>query len=283
MESDTQTGTNAPWKPVQPYLRQGFEEAQSLYEQGPNQFYPGQTYIDADPLEHQANTQRLDYAQDLLPGMVSGAQSAHTSMLNAPDIDNNPYAQNLMRRVNQRIGSDFNEHVMPGIKSNSIQAMNLGGSRQGIAEGVAAGKAADAMADANARIASDAYNAGLNQQYRGVASAPQMAQMGFMPANTVGQAGQFLRGQAELALGDDIQRFNFQQNAPWENLARYGQALQGGLQYRPGEVSETRPTNTFGNALGGAMLGYGLGGTGDNALFSKTAGAIGGGLLGMII
>jgi len=275
MESDSQTGTNAPWKPVQPYLKEGFEDAQALYNQGPNQFYPGQTYVNADPLEHLANTQRLEYAQNQLPGQISATQNAQQSMLNAPDIDNNPYVQNLMQRVNQRIGQDFNETVMPGIKSNSIQAMNLGGSRQGIAEGVAAGRAADAMADATARLGSEAYNAGLNQQYRGVASAPQVAQLGFMPADTTGQAGQFLRGQAELALGDDIQRYNFQQNAPWENLARYGQALQGGLQYRPGEVSETKPTNTFGNVMGGAMVG--------NKLFGNTLGTVGGGLLGMVL
>ncbi len=242
MESDTQTGTNAPWKPVQPYLERGFADAQSLYEQGPNQFYPGQTYIDADPLEHQANTQRLDYAQNQLPG---------------------------------RIGQDFNETVMPGIRSNSIQAMNLGGSRQGIAEGVAAGRAADAMADATARLGSEAYNAGLNQQYRGVTTAPQVAQLGFMPADTMGQAGQFLRGQAELALGDDIQRFNFQQNAPWDNLARYGQSLQGGLQYTPGQTSMTQQSNTFGNVMGGALVG--------NELFGGTLGTIGGGLLGGLL
>jgi len=275
MESDSQTGTNAPWKPVQPYLRQGFEEAQSLYEQGPNQFYPGQTYIDADPLEHQANTQRLDYAQNQLPGQINATQGAQLSMLNAPDIDNNPYVQTLMQRVNQRIGQDFNETVMPGIRSNSIQAMNLGGSRQGIAEGVAAGRAADAMADATARLGSEAYNAGLNQQYRGVTTAPQVAQLGFMPADTMGQAGQFLRGQAELALGDDIQRFNFQQNAPWDNLARYGQSLQGGLQYTPGQTSMTQPSNTFGNVMGGALVG--------NELFGGTLGTIGGGLLGGLL
>lgn len=34
-----------PWAPQQPYLTGMFSEAQRLYDQGPQQFYPGQTYV----------------------------------------------------------------------------------------------------------------------------------------------------------------------------------------------------------------------------------------------
>jgi len=163
----------------------------------------------------------LDYAGGGLQDQIGQMQSAQTSMLNAPDIANNPYVQDMAKRSNQRISDDFNNNVMPSINSGAIAAGQMGSSRHGVAQGVAAGKAAQAMGDSTANIYSNAYQSGLNQQARGMGFAPQTMNAGMMPSSIMGQSGQFLRNEQNMALQDDMARYNQDQGKDWTNLSRF--------------------------------------------------------------
>ncbi|MCP5012286.1 MAG: hypothetical protein GY942_20095 [Aestuariibacter sp.] len=257
--TQTTVQSNDPWSGVAPHLKQGYADARKLYDRGADEFYPGQTYTDANPLEHDANQFRLDYASNQLPGQISNAQNAQQSMLNAPDLANNPYVQDLAQRTNQRIGEDFNNNVMPGINAGAIGAGQMGSSRHGIVQGLAAGKAAQAMGDSTSRLYSDAYQAGLNQQAKGMAFTPQTANLGFLPADTMGSAGQFLRGETDMALQDDISRYNWDQGKDWTNLSRF----LGAVGNAPWSSSQTASAQGQDNRLGTigslGMAGLGLG------------------------
>jgi hypothetical protein len=257
--TQTTVQNNEPWSGVAPYLTQGYSDASNLYNRGADEFYPGQTYVGADPLEHQANQYRLDYAQNQLPGQIGQTQQAQASMLNAPDIDNNPYVQQLAQRTNQRLAQDFNENVMPGINSGAIAAGQMGSSRHGIAQGKAMEGLANAMGDSTSRLYSDAYQAGLNQQAKGMAFAPQTANMGYLPADTYGSAGQFLRGEKELALNDDIARYNWDQSKDWNNLSRFMGAVGNAPWSSSSTINAQGQDNRLGQAASVGMLGLGLG------------------------
>ncbi|NIX00724.1 MAG: hypothetical protein GWN13_21235, partial [Phycisphaerae bacterium] len=44
----SQTG---PWSPQVPYILGGFKQAKKLYEQGPPDYYPGETLAGFDPAQ----------------------------------------------------------------------------------------------------------------------------------------------------------------------------------------------------------------------------------------
>lgn len=84
------TTTTKPWKEAQPFILQGYQEAQKLYESGGPQFFPGQTYI--SPSE--STTQALNLAeQRALAGspLLRQAQASAGTLMGAT----NPYAAQI--------------------------------------------------------------------------------------------------------------------------------------------------------------------------------------------
>lgn len=69
-------------------------------------------------------------------------------------------------------------------------------------------------------------------------------------------AGQYLDQYAQSQLNDQVNRFNFNQESPWQNIARYMQ-LVGGNGYG-GQTSAFTPGNPLAGALGGLQLGAGI-------------------------
>lgn len=260
--STTQTTvqSNDPWSGVAPHLTQAYGDAADIYNRGPNEYYPGQTYVNANPLEHASNEYRLDFANGGLQNQIGQMQGAQSAMLNAPNLGNNPWVQDLAQRTNQRISEDFNNNVMPGINSGAIGAGQMGSSRHGIAQGLAAGKAAQAMGDSTSRLYSDAYQAGLNQQAKGMAFAPQTMQNSMLPADIMGQSGQFLRGEQELALNSDMSRYAHDQNKDWTNLSRFLGAVGNAPWSSSGTTTAQGADNRLGQVASLGMMGLGLGG-----------------------
>lgn len=84
------TTTTKPWKEARPFILQGYNEAQRLYESGGPQFFPGQTYI--SPSE--ATTQALNLAeQRAISGspLLSQAQGTVGGLMNYV----NPYTSQI--------------------------------------------------------------------------------------------------------------------------------------------------------------------------------------------
>lgn len=258
-----------PWSGVQPYLRQGYADASNLYQSGGPQYYPGQTYVGANPYEEQAQTLAMNNA---LGGMQQSSNALNQGLqfsLNAPDVANNPYIGGVADTIQKRMSRQFNEDLMPRITTNAVQSGGLGGSRQGIAEGLAARGTSEATGDALAALYADAYGSGLDAQGRALVAAPSAMQASLMPSQTVGQVGQFYRGMDEMALQSDMDRFNYNEQLPYQNLSNYMNVLQGA----PWGSTTTSPAQK-GNPLTGAASGAMIG-----SMFGPI-GTIGGALLG---
>jgi len=271
-----------PWAGVQPYLTAGYKDATKLYEQGGPQYYPGQTYVNANPYENMGAQMGLNYAMNQMPGQIDLLNQAQSDLYRAPDVASNQYVNAQADVINQRLTDDFLQQINPAIRSGSVAAGQLGGSRQALAQGVAAGKVAQASGDAQAQLYGSAYDTGLDAAGRAMQLAPQTLQAGMIPSQGVSQYGQFQRQQDELALQDDLNRYSFEQNAPQQNLATYMNYLQGAPW---GSTSTgTMPSQGGGfsgsGALGGAMAGSSLAGALSLSNPFTAAAMIGGGLLG---
>ena len=95
---------------------------------------------------------------------------------------------------------------------------------------------------------------------KGLTLLPQQQQLALQNLSTLGQAGQGYDAYSQALLSDDVNAFNFYQNAPQESLARYVAAIQGSYG---GTTTSTGPEQSSGGipgALGGAGVGAGIAG-----------------------
>jgi hypothetical protein len=107
--------------------------------------------------------------------------------------------------------------------------------------------------------------------------APGLAEQDYAQAQRLLQAGQAQEAYKEQALGADIARFNFLQQAPYSQLQSYLGAVYGA----PMGTITTAPTyrSPLAQGLGGAAAGYMLGGMVPGGQYA-IPGAVAGGLLG---
>jgi len=269
-----------PWAGVQPYLKQGYAAATKLYEQGGPQYYPGQTYVNANPYENMGAQMGLNYAMNQMPGQVGSMLQAQNDLFSAPDVANNQYVGGMADVIQDRMSRQFTEQLNPAIRGGAVASGQLGGSRQALTEAGAIRNVSESTGDALAQLYGNAYDTGLDAAGRAMQLAPQTLQAGMMPSQGGSQYGQFQRQQDELALQDDLNRYNYEQNAPQQNLATYMNYLQGApwgstsTGTMPSQGGGFSGSGTLGGAMAGAQLGSMFGPIGTGI------GAIGGGLLG---
>jgi hypothetical protein len=253
--SDNDSTVNTePWHTQADYLENMFGYGQGLYDQGPLQYYPGQTWVDPNQLELLGRSNALGYSTG--PQLNSLIGNAQGSLNQALQGGMNPYLQDYLRMGSQAIGQNFREQLLPGIQQDAIAQGALGGSRQGIAEGLAADRASQSMEDFTTRLLSDAYGQGLRQQSAAWQVSPQLARLGLLPSTQQQALGALYAGDTQQMLQDAMSRWTYEQQAPWDLLSRY-QGVVGGQGYG---AQQTSNSNNLGNTLGLAGLtAYGLG------------------------
>lgn len=191
----------------------------------------------------------------------------------------NPYIQNVEQAALGNMNQAFQQGLNT-IADRSINAGAFGGSRQGVAEGVAASEMARQYGDLSAQLraqgfgqASNMMQSDMDRQMAGqqlnlqaagmqgdLATAGQSAYLQSLQAAMA--AGQMNQDQAQALLAQDAARYDANRNYPLEQMNIRLAAL-GGTQV-PTSSTTTRPTsgNFLTGALGGALTGASLFGTG---------------------
>jgi len=269
---DTTTTTNEPPAYVKPYLQNAAKSASNL-SQIPFEYFPNQTYIGQNEFQDQGASQALAYGTSpAMMSQINNAMGAQQSMLAAPDVANNPYLTNIKNSNARLVGEQLQRNVMPGIQDQFVSRGGLGGSRQGIAEGLAASDAQKQIMDYNARIDAAGYGEGLAQQRAGMGFVPQTMGLGYMPAQAMSAFGQYANQDPQLSLQEQMSRFDFAQQEPWDRL---NQAMAVYMGMPGSTTSATNPNAGMGtNPLMG-LGGLGLQGASLYSMFNPaTAGAM---------
>lgn len=109
-----------------------------------------------------------------------------------------------------------------------------------------------------ANFYSNQYGQGLDAVGRGLGFSPSVAGLSQMPYQSLAQVGDFLQQQDMLPLQEAMDRYYYNQQAPWNDLNMYNNLITGagGLGSTTTGTS-TQDTSTLGTALGGGMAGYG--------------------------
>ena len=262
----TQSSSSSPWSGVQPYLSKGYQNLNQWYDQPGPFAYPGATTAGPDPLRQEAQNYDVNYARYGIPSDINKIGSAYDTLLNAPNVNNNPYLAQSVNAAIQPMIDQYNQTVLPGIRSGAVQTGQYGGSRQGIAEGIASGQLTRNIGNTSAGMYSNAYQQGMDSLSKAMLFGPQMIQLGQAPSSV-------LRGVAsenELAqqnqINDAKRLFDYYQNLPYDKLNKYLTPLQGaGFASTSGTSTSNVPSyggnstlGTIGGALGLASLGTDL-------------------------
>jgi hypothetical protein len=124
-------------------------------------------------------------------------------------------------------------------------------------------------------------------------AAPSIYGQQFLPSQALGQVGMQQEAIAGLPLQEQMARFQFGQQLPYQQLQGYLSSVYGspmgsyGTQTTQQPLYQNRTTGALGGALAGGLGGYALGqafpslaGTLGSSYAAPAIGAIGGGLLG---
>lgn len=94
----------------------------------------------------------------------------------------------------------------------------------------------------------DIYDQGLTNMMRGAALAPQLANQDYVDIGQLANAGATQQNLQQQQINDAIQRYNYNQNLPYNNLSNYLGLIQGNYG-----SSSTQTTQNAVNPLMGAL------------------------------
>lgn len=207
VRQESQTTSTSPWSGQAPYLRGMYEGAQNLPLQ---QHYPGQSVASQSP-ETQAALGMT--ATTALGGANQPRVNQQNRTLQGDYLYGNP-------------GFDAAQSAMMDAAHNKIAPMVQGQFEAGGRYGGGLQQEAEysALADAFAGPAMQQY--GMERQNQ--MQAMGMASPAYMDAAALGQVGAQQDAYQQAQLSDQMNRWNFNQQAPYDRLAAQNAVIQGG-------------------------------------------------------
>ena len=277
-------GTNTvqkadPWVGQQPYLTDIYGEASRLYDQGPMQFFPGQTYASPSDRTIQAEQMIADQALGSQQVMANQVALANQFGLMQPQmLSENPYLAGATEAALRPVYGQA-QGLLQQARRGATGAGQLGGTRQAILEQGVIGDYMQKAGDISSQMYSKAYQDSVDAQQRAISLAPSVMQMGLAPAQTLGQVGATEQARQQQAIDDARARFEFAQQAPQQALRDYSGVTLGSILPGTTTTSMQGGDPSFGQrAIGGTLMGLGTyGGLAGGAL----GGSAGTGFLGM--
>ena len=249
----TTTSTVAP--EIAPYLTYGLQQASNLYQGGGPQYYTGETFV-APSQTTQAGVQALE-TRALAGSPLTGlAQQQLQGTLGGAYLGGNPFFQGAFAPAAQAAQTQF-QNTMGDISSKASLAGRYGSGAMGNLQNRATGQYAQALTNTAGQLAYQNYEQERARQQAAIGAAPQLAATDYQDIQQLLQAGQLREGYQGQQLGADIQRFNFLQNQPQQNLQNYMSLVYGNPLGRVGSTtaSGAADTSTLQKVLGTAATG----------------------------
>lgn len=262
--STTTTQKVDPWAGIQPGLKQAAADTTSLYNAGglDLKYFPNSTVA---PFSNTTNTALGLTAQRALNGSQVGdsAQGAVNNALQPGFLDpgNNPYFKNAL--------NDVSDAYARGTHASTDAAFNRSGSYGGSAYQETTQANNKAFGDSLNTLANTQYQQNRDNQLKAAALAPSLAASDYTDLNALSGVGNTLDTQNQNQLNDQINRYNFNQQAPANNIQNYIDLLNGaGGNYKTATGTTPNGGNSFASSLGGAISGAGSAANAGMGLYS---------------
>ena len=290
----TNTVTRTELDPtMRPYVQYGLSEAQRLYQAGAPEYFTGQTYIGPSQQTQSAlsamqsramqGNPLVPMAQQQLATTLGGSRAETLGSATSPTLANtiaggylgqNPYYTAALQPGFQAASTSYQDAI------NQMRSRASAAGRYGTNEALmsqeqrAQGALANALANQAAQLGYSGYEAerGRQQQALGmgldlyeaerarqqaaIGAAPGLAAQDYTDIAQLAQAGQAAESYQQAALQDAIQRFNYQQQAPYAALQSFLSSSFGA----PQGMQTVAPSysNPLAGVLGAALAGKAL-------------------------
>jgi hypothetical protein len=197
------------------------------------------------------------------------AQQQQLATIQGQYLGGNPFFQGAFQPAAMAATTQFNRSIQD-ITSQASRAGRYGSGAMGQLQGAAATTLANALTGTAGQLAYENYQRERAAQERAAMGAPGLAAADYGDIAQLAAAGQAQEAYQGQALQDAINRFNFQQNLPQQQLSNFLSAAYGAPG---GQVTQTPVySSPLISGLGGAALGSRFG----------TTGAVLGGLAGLL-
>ena len=261
---------------IQPYLGYGLQQAQQLYQGGGPQYYGGPTFV-APSTTTQTGLQALEARASLGNPLLQSAQNQLQNTVSGGFLGGNPFFQGAFAPAAKAAEMQYKQ-TLGDIGSKASMAGRYGSGAMGSLQDRATGQFGQTLANTAGQLAYQNYEAERQRQQAATMAAPQMAGADYQDIQAMLQAGQAREGYTGAQQQADIQKFNFLQNQPQQNLQNYLSLVYGNPLGRVASqtTSGAADTSTLQNVLGLAAVGGGLyknlgGSTGISNLWNSGA------------
>lgn len=242
----TSTQKTEPWSGIQDYLKQAAKDTQGLYNSGSlkQTYYPGSTVVPFSP-ETQA---ALDLTANRALAGSPVNNAANSELMKTLQGDylsptTNPgFKQGLQ---------DITDAYSKGTAAQTDAAFSKAGAYGGSAYKEMTADNNRKFADALNSYAGNLYQQERDNQMKSMFFAPQQANQDYVDFGKLADVGAAKEGMAGNQLQEQIDRYNFNQQAPAANIQSYIDLLNGaGGKYGTATASKPYYTNDTAQTIG---------------------------------
>lgn len=215
-----------PWRPQQPYILKGFEEAEKLLDEGGPQYFPGPTLAPRHPLITGSEDalmgyaggdqfrQMMDKSYGATTDRLGGGYFGYSDIFNDPNVgdaykqlvsgDSSPYTEAAARATREDMMEDYSGIGGPAqqIRESQIRYQPGGGSRGDLMNRRAQDELDENMRQITAGMYERSYGDAQNRMLAGVGQADAARRgMGSEDLSRYGTAMGYVPQQYEMEMG----------------------------------------------------------------------------------
>jgi hypothetical protein len=232
--SQRSSTTSTPWGGQSPYLSQLYERANSLFQQGPYEYYPGQTVEGFDPATQNAFgivEQRARQGDQTFNAARGETERTLGGQYLSPD--SNPHLQGIYDRGARDITRDYYGAVgslgsrmeAAGRSGSGAHALGMSDAEENLARGL--GQFRD-------QLYGGAYESERGRMGQAVDRAGQFAEEGYRDASALRGVGQQREHREQRVIQDLIARFEQAQRGGAERLGEFASFIGGPVMEQRG-------------------------------------------------
>jgi hypothetical protein len=242
---------------VRPFVEYGLQEAKGLYGTPGPDYFPGATYISPSAQTEAALRAAQTRAMTGSP-LSSAAQAQQLGTVSGAYLAPNPYFEAAMKPAVSTATTAYNDAIKGALGTSSL-AGRYGSGAMADLTGRAGKTLADTLVGKAGELAYTNYANERAAQQQAAFNAPQMAAADYADIQQLANVGKTTENYQQTALQAAIDKFNFEQNKPYQKLQAYLGAAYGAPV---GQVSTTQSQQSGGGKIVCTMMNeqaYGFG------------------------
>ena len=242
---------------VRPFVEYGLQEAKTLYGAPGPEYFPGATYVSpsTQTLESLKAAEAAAKAGSPLTGAAMGQQY---DVLTGKYLAPNPYFEAAMKPAVSSATTAYNDAIKSALGTSSLAGRYGSGVMADLT--TRAGKTlADTLAGKAGELAYTNYAQERARQEAAAGLAPSLQASKYADIQQLANVGKTTENYQQTALQAAIDKFNFEQNKPYQKLQAYLGAAYGAPV---GQVSTTQSQQSGGGKIVCTMMNeqaYGFG------------------------